>query len=49
MCSLDVCPFIPISNLTMNDCVQFAKECAEKLSSTLNIPIYLYGNYIDFK
>lgn len=41
--ALDVCPFIPIKNLKMQDCVQLAEECAEKLSSTLGVPVYLYG------
>lgn len=27
----------------MNDCVKFANICAERLSSELKIPTYLYG------
>lgn len=41
--ALDVCPFIPIKNLDMKDCVQMAKMCAERLSLALNVPVYLYG------
>lgn len=41
--ALDVCPFIPIKNLGMEDCVQMAEECAQRLSLTLKVPVYLYG------
>lgn len=27
----------------MKDCVQLAKVCGERLSATLNVPVYLYG------
>ena len=42
MGAMDVCPFIPVSNVTMNECVACAKEFAKQVSEELNIPIYLY-------
>ncbi len=39
---VDVCPFIPISNSTMDDCVNIAKRVAEEIA-TLDVPVFLYG------
>ena len=38
----DVVPFVPISGVTMNDCVQLANMYGKRVASELNIPIYLY-------
>ena len=38
----DVCPFIPIANATMEDCIACAKKLGERVGKTLNIPVYLY-------
>ncbi len=38
----DVCPFIPIANATMEDCIACAKELGERVGHTLHIPVYLY-------
>jgi glutamate formiminotransferase len=38
----DVCPFIPIQNVTMADCVAVANELAHKVGDKLHIPVYLY-------
>lgn len=40
--AIDVCPFIPVSNVTMQDCVDISVKYAEIISEKLNIPIYLY-------
>lgn len=42
MGAMDVCPFIPVANVTMDECVACAKEFAKQVSEELNIPIYLY-------
>ena len=42
MGATDVCPFVPVSGVTMDDCVQYAREVGERVASELNIPIYLY-------
>jgi len=43
MGAVDVVPFIPISNITIEECAEYATKLAEKVSSTLNIPIFLYA------
>jgi len=42
MGATDVCPFIPVSEVTMQDCVEIAKKVAKRVGDELNIPIYLY-------
>ncbi|KAK7877786.1 hypothetical protein WMY93_031546 [Mugilogobius chulae] len=41
--ALDVCPFVPVQNVSMDDCVKCAQEFGLKLSQSLNVPVYLYG------
>ncbi len=41
--ALDVCPFIPVSNITMKECVDISEELAQKVAAELGIPVYLYG------
>jgi glutamate formiminotransferase/formiminotetrahydrofolate cyclodeaminase len=38
----DVVPFVPISGVTMGDCVKLANEYAARVSDELDIPVYLY-------
>lgn len=38
----DVCPFIPIANASMEDCIACAKKLGERVGKHLNIPVYLY-------
>jgi glutamate formiminotransferase/formiminotetrahydrofolate cyclodeaminase len=38
----DVCPFIPIANATMEDCIACAKALGKLVGEQLNIPAYLY-------
>jgi glutamate formiminotransferase/formiminotetrahydrofolate cyclodeaminase len=38
----DVVPFVPISGLSMQDCVQIARHLAQRVGNELNIPVYLY-------
>jgi glutamate formiminotransferase / formiminotetrahydrofolate cyclodeaminase len=38
----DVVPFVPISNISIKECVEIAKSVAERVSNELNIPTYLY-------
>lgn len=41
--AMDVCPFIPVQNVTMKECVQCANEFGQRLSDMLHVPVYLYG------
>jgi glutamate formiminotransferase len=38
----DVIPFIPVNEVTMEDCVQLANELGKEIAEKLNIPVYLY-------
>ena len=38
----DVCPLIPVSNITFEELIPYAEKLAKKVSEELNIPIYLY-------
>lgn len=38
----DVVPFIPVSEVTMEECVQLANELGKEIAEKLNIPVYLY-------
>jgi len=42
MGATDVCPFIPISDITMEETVEYAKKLAKMVGETLDIPVYLY-------
>ncbi len=42
MGATDVCPFIPVSGVTMEDCIQLAHRLGERVAEELGIPIYLY-------
>lgn len=42
MGATDVCPFIPVSDITMEETIEWSKKLAEKVGTELNIPVYLY-------
>ncbi|MFW5898469.1 MAG: glutamate formimidoyltransferase [Candidatus Saliniplasma sp.] len=42
MGATDVCPFVPVKGVTMDDCVEIAKQLGGKVGDELGIPIYLY-------
>jgi len=42
MGATDVIPFVPISGVTMDDCIALARACGERMWSELDIPVYLY-------
>lgn len=42
MGATDVCPFIPVANVTMDDCIACAKKLGERVGNELGIPVYLY-------
>lgn len=43
MGATDVCPLVPVSNITMEECVELAKELGKRINDATGIPIYLYG------
>ena len=44
MGATDVCPFVPVAGVTMDDCVEIAKAVGKRVAEELGIPIYLYEN-----
>lgn len=49
MGAVDVLPFIPISNITMDECVEFAKILGEKAFNMLDVPVFLYAEAANTK
>lgn len=43
MGAVDVTPFIPISNITIEECVEYAKSLADHISYMYQIPVFLYA------
>jgi len=42
MGAVDVVPFIPISEVTMQECVQLAKDFAKEYATRFRVPVFLY-------
>ncbi|MBI9052356.1 MAG: glutamate formimidoyltransferase [Bacteroidales bacterium] len=40
----DVCPFVPVANITMEETVEYARKLAKRIGEELLIPIYCYEN-----
>jgi glutamate formiminotransferase len=38
----DVVPFIPIKNMTLDECITMAREVGKEIGEKLEIPVYLY-------
>jgi glutamate formiminotransferase/formiminotetrahydrofolate cyclodeaminase len=42
MGATDVCPFIPVANITMEETAAWSQKLAKRVGEELNIPVYLY-------
>ncbi len=42
--AIDVVPFVPVRDVTMEECVKISEEYAAAISKHLNVPVYLYEN-----
>lgn len=42
MGATDVCPLIPISNISMQETAEYAKKLAKRVGEELKLPVYLY-------
>lgn len=42
MGATDVCPFIPVANITMQETAEWSKKLAARVGNKLHIPVYLY-------
>lgn len=40
----DVCPFVPVANITMEETVEYARKLAKRVGEELDIPVYCYEN-----
>ena len=38
----DVIPFIPVKNVTMEECIELSRHLGEEIADKLGIPVYLY-------
>ena len=38
----DVCPFVPVRGVSMEECVQLARRVGQRIAAQLGIPVYLY-------
>ncbi|HRW97578.1 MAG TPA: glutamate formimidoyltransferase [Bacteroidales bacterium] len=44
MGATDVCPLVPVSNITMEETVEYARKLAQRIGEELEIPVYCYEN-----
>ncbi len=44
MGATDVCPLVPVANVTMEECIKYSKILAKKVGEELQIPVFLYEN-----
>ena len=42
MGATDVCPFVPVSGVTMEECVAISRRLGRRVGDELRIPVYLY-------
>ena len=42
MGATDVCPLIPISGITLEECAELARKLAKRIADELEIPTYCY-------
>lgn len=42
MGAMDVCPFVPVANVSMEECVEISKKFAQRAAEELDVPFYLY-------
>ena len=51
MGALDVCPFVPVANVTTEECVECAKEYGKRAAEEIGIPVYLYeeASNVDYR
>ena len=43
MGALDVCPFIPVQDVSVEECVEISKKFGQKMATELGVPVFLYG------
>ncbi|HRI46307.1 MAG TPA: glutamate formimidoyltransferase [Ignavibacteriaceae bacterium] len=46
--AIDVVPFVPVKNVSMDDCVAISEEFGKRIANELNLPVYLYEEAAKF-
>ena len=41
--AVDVCPFVPLNGITMSECADLARNLAQKVADSCEVPTFLYG------
>ncbi|RJU97731.1 MAG: glutamate formimidoyltransferase [Candidatus Poseidoniales archaeon] len=41
--AVDVCPFVPLADTTMDQCAELARSLAKRVAEELDVPTFLYG------
>jgi len=44
MGATDVCPLVPVANISMDETVEYARKLAQRIGEELEIPVYCYEN-----
>ena len=44
MGATDVCPLVPVSGISMDETLKYARKLAERIGTELDIPVYCYEN-----
>jgi len=39
----DICPFIPISGVTVDECIELSNQLGKRVGEELNLPVFLYA------
>ena len=42
MGAVDVCPFVPVANVSVEECIECAMKYGERVGNELGVPVYLY-------
>lgn len=42
MAAMDVCPIVPVSEVTMEECVEISRDLGRRIADDLQIPVYFY-------
>lgn len=40
---VDVCPFVPLQNITMAECAELARRVVHEVAQSYDVPLFLYG------
>ena len=43
---MDVCPFVPVANVTMEECAELSRQLGERLATELHVPVFLYESAV---